>query len=800
MSHVDRSRRRFLRTVGAGASLLALGCRTPGATARPGEPRRPTDGKGNAMKPEIPGLLDRELRQAIQADNVPGAVALVDRRGEEIFCEAFGHAALTPRKRAMRIGHVFDLASLTKVVATTPAILALAADGQGALDLDDPVAAHLPAWNAPEKKEITIRHCLTHVSGLPGFQAYYRELSGKEAYLEALRREPLQAAPGARRVYSDLGFMLLGLLVESVAKEPLDEYVQRVIFAPLGMSRTGFNPLEQEGASEADFAATEMCPWRKKMMVGEVHDENAYAMGGVAGHAGLFSTARDLGRFGRMLVQKGEFDGCQILSPESVSLLNTPQVPEIDAQAGLAWQIASRGESPTGFLASPRSFGHTGFTGTSLWIDPDNRVVAVLLTNAIHPSREDADRKGVRLGFHRGVVRTVAPPTDGKVRSGLDVLQSENFRQLRGKRVAVVSNHTAINAKGEPLLALLGEQPEIKVAMLFGPEHGFAGKASAGEKVGDSALGGVPVYSLYGERRKPAPETAERFDVMLFDIQDVGARFYTYIWTLFRVQQFCAETGKPLVVLDRPNPIGGRLTEGPVLDEAFVSSAGPKPLPIRHGLTVGELAGLYNARGWLGPGLQADLEIIRMTGWRRDMAFIDTGLPWIAPSPNMRTWDTATVYPGACLFEGVRWSEGRGTNNPFEIVGGPGVDSEGLARELNDLGLPGCRFLPVDFTPKHPKNSAERPKHEGQRCGGVFVRVDDGKTFRSVRAALAVLIALRDHYPNLHRWREKSFDYLAGSASVREQIEKGVALEKIEQSWSKGLEEFEALRESAMLY
>ncbi len=573
-------------------------------------------------------------------------------------------------------------------------------------------------------------------------------------------------------------------------------------------------------------------------MAGEVHDENAYAMGGVSGHAGLFSTARDLARFARMLIAKGEFfealadsagqapanatipvqagempssetlcmrlpsrrGARQLLSPESVCLLNTPQIPGIDPEAGLAWRMCLEGESAIGFLASPRSFGHTGFTGTSLWIDPDNRIAAVLLTNSAHPARGGASAKEARLSFHRATVRIFSPAPAQRTKSGLDVLEAEGFERLAGKRVAIAANHTAINGRGESIFSLLRKQTNLELAMIFGPEHGFAGRAGAGEKVGDDEWEGVPVLSLYGQRRKPPPESAEKFDVMLFDIQDVGARFYTYIWTLFQIQQFCAESGKPLIVLDRPNPIGGRLIEGPVLDAANASFLGLKPLPIRHGLTVGELALLYNRAGWLGPGLTAELDVVAMDGWRREMAFIETGLPWAAPSPNMRTWDTALVYPGTCLFEGTQWSEGRGTNNPFELVGGPGVDSRRLAMELNALGLEGCRFLPAEFTPAAPPEDAIRPKLEDQRCGGVFLRVDDRESFRPVRAGLAMLIALRGLYPGRHQWRASSFDRLAGTDSIRTHIDAGTPLATIEATWSEGLAQFDALRRAVAIY
>lgn len=736
------------------------------------------------------------LSKPVERGDVPGAAALVDWDGEIVFRTAVGHARLSAPKTAMRADHRFDLASLTKVVATLPAILCLVDDGK--IKLDDPLSKHLPELDRPDKKAITIRQCLTHVSGLPASRGYYKTMQGKDAYLRAIAAEKLQHKPGSRYVYSDLGFILLGFLVERVAQEPLSDFVDERIFHPLGMDDTGFVPVGAGKRSAKEFAATEICRWRKRLIVGEVHDENAYALGGVAGHAGLFSTVDDLGRFGRMLLDKGECDGKQILSPQMVSLFNKPQIADLNPQIGLGWRLRSSLESRIGFLASPRSFGHTGFTGTTLWIDPDNRVVATLLTNAIHPSRAEAKREGIRLGFHRAVTKMTRPARSGAVKTGLDVLSDEGFERLRGLRVALTLNHTAVDRDGKHLIDLLREHPEIDVAAIFTPEHGFLGSAAAGSKLDDSRHDSIPVYSLYGKRRKPDPATADSFDVMLFDIQDVGARFYTYISTMFNVQQFCAEHGKRLIVLDRPNPIGGDRIEGPVLDEAQASFVGIKPLPIRHSLTVGELATMFNQQGWLGQGLKAELEVARMEGWRREMWFVDTGLPWVAPSPNMPTWDTATVYPGTCLLEGTSLSEGRGTLFPFENVGGPGIDADDLARRLNARGLPGCRWLPTRFTPMPTSASGPNPKHKDRECGGVFIRVDDREDFQPVKAALALLIELKAR--DAFEWREARFDRLMGIDTVRHQIDSGVGLDDIVASWREGLEEFERICRQALIY
>lgn len=793
------TRRDFVKISVAGAGALALqGCLH----------------RGSALRPALPGTARPALHSAV-ADcvahhDVPGAVALVQSGGRVVFHEAFGSACIIPAADGkpeltipMTPAHRFDLASLTKVVATTTSIMILR--DQGRLDLDDPLSKHLPALATPDKKNITLRHCLTHTSGLPPFKLYYKTLKGREAYLKAIAAEPLQYRTGTRWVYSDLGFILLGLTVEAASGKPLNEFAHERIFGRLGMTHTAYLPLPLEAPLAPDatlareFAATERCPWRKRVMIGQVHDENAYAIGGVSGHAGLFSSAPDLARFCQMLLNKGELDGVQILSPESVALFCRAQVPAVSDNQCIGWRLRTSSSSTLGFLG-PRSFGHTGFTGTTLWLDPDGRTAAVLLTNAVHPDRAKSHAAPVRRAFHGAVVEQCKlAPASPPVKSGLDVLEAEGFARLRGRRVAVVTNQTAVSAAGVHLLDLLAKQPEIRVAAIFSPEHGFAGAEAAGKRVGDTTYKNIPVYSLYGKRRKPTAEMAKEFDVVLYDIQDVGARFYTFIWTLFTIEQFCAESGKPLIVLDRPNPLGGLRVEGPVLDEAFASGVGMKAIPTRYGLTPGELATLYNRQGWLGEGRRAQLEIVKMQGWRRDLRFHQTGLPWVAPSPNIPTWESAAVYPGTCIFEGTRWSEGRGTFTPFEMVGGPGLDSRRLARDLNALRLPGCRFLPAPFTPRSLP-AAPEAKHHGEPCGGVFIRVDDLEAFRPVETGLAVLIAMRAQAPAQHKWIASSFDRLLGTGAVRKQIEAGLPLPQIVASWQKGLSAFDALRKDAMLY
>ncbi len=779
-------------------SLLAgSGCQRTAPPLPPVEAQSPSASPLPAL-PALEPAVTQCLQQAVERGATPGAVALVNMQGQTLCHTEVGHASLTPRKKGMKKDQIFDLASLTKVVATTTSILMLWDEGK--LQLDDPVSKYLPELDRPDKRAITLRHCLSHTTGLPPFQKYYDKLTGREAYLKAIATEPLQYKTGTERRYSDLGFILLGLVVEKVSAQPLDEFARNRIFTPLKMEQTRYLPTGSlKNGSASRYASTEECPWRKRVMTGVVHDENAYALGGVSGHAGLFSTATDLERFGRMLLGHGEYEGVRILSPEAVAQLNTCQSPAFAPQAGLGWLLKTDKESVGGFLSSPRSYGHTGFTGTSLWLDPENQVVAILLTNAVHPSREKAASGSVRLEFHRIVSQATQPPNPPRVQTGLDVLESEDFRPLWDKRIAIVSNQTGINAAGKHIVELMAHHPRLRVTALFGPEHGFTGAASAGAEVSDSKAFGIPVYSLYGDKHKPDAKLASEFDVMVFDMQDVGARFYTYIWTLFYVQQFCAETGKTLFVLDRPNPLGGLAVEGPILEESVASFVGLKPLPIRHGMTVGELARFYNQQGWLGSGLEAKLEVIAMRGWKRAMSFRDTGLTWIPPSPNIPTPETAWVYPGACLFEGVNWSEGRGTLQPFLNVGGPGIDASALCQKLNALQLPGVTFLPTHFTPQVIEGKAPDPRFKNRLCQGVFIRVDDPARFSPVTTGVALVKVFHDTYPDRHEWKS-IFNLLAGNKQLREQIEAGKSLENILEAWKPGLDRFKPLRQKALLY
>lgn len=377
---------------------------------------------------------------------------------------------------------------------------------------------------------------------------------------------------------------------------------------------------------------------------------------------------------------------------------------------------------------------------------------------------------------------------------GIEVLLQDHLDLLRGKRIGLVTNPTGVDRGLRSTVDLLARHPELELVALFGPEHGVRGDAQAGEHVGsmrDRATG-LPVHSLYGEHREPAPEMLAGIDVLVFDIQDVGARFYTYPYTLAGVMRAARATGIPVVVLDRPNPVGGVEVEGPVLETGHASFVGMFPIPIRHGMTLGELARLFNEAFGIG----AELHVVPVRGWIRSQSEPGRILPWVLPSPNMPTPDTALVYPGTALFEGTNLSEGRGTTRPFEIIGAPYVDADALAARMNAIGLPGVRFRPVWFTPTFSK-------HAGVLSGGVQLHVTDRQAFLPVRTGLALIKATHDLYPDEFRFLEGEpvfFDLLAGNGWIREAILAGESVENIEARWQEELARFKEERRRYLIY
>ncbi|MFG6493724.1 DUF1343 domain-containing protein [Fictibacillus sp. UD] len=382
-------------------------------------------------------------------------------------------------------------------------------------------------------------------------------------------------------------------------------------------------------------------------------------------------------------------------------------------------------------------------------------------------------------------------------KTGFERLLDQEMSVLKGKNVGLITNPTGIDRSLNSIVDVLYNHPDIELKALYGPEHGVRGSAQAGQYVEfytDSKTG-LPVYSLYGATKKPTPEMLEGIDVLVFDIQDVGTRFYTYIYTMAYAMEAAKENNIPFVVLDRPNPLGGEQVEGPVLDQAYSSFVGLYPIPLRHGMTVGELANLFNEEFGIG----ADLKVVEMKGWKRSWAYEDSGLEWVLPSPNMPTKDTALVYPGSALIEGTNVSEGRGTTKPFELIGAPFINGDELAKKLNDEALPGVKFRSASFIPASSK-------HAGKLSHGVEIHVTDGQLFQPVLTGITLVKAIHDLYPNDFQFRAEDskgisfFDLLVGNGWVRDYIESGRSVDEIVSRYNDELEEFKELRAQYLMY
>ena len=359
-----------------------------------------------------------------------------------------------------------------------------------------------------------------------------------------------------------------------------------------------------------------------------------------------------------------------------------------------------------------------------------------------------------------------------QVSVGADVLLSSKLELIDGKNIAVVTNHSAILNSGEHLIDALVNIPTIKIVALFGPEHGIRGNASAGEHVINSIdeITGVPIFSLYGETKKPTKEMLTNVEILIFDMQDVGARYYTYLSTMILTMEAAAENKIPIIILDRPNPIRGTKIDGPIRLDSLKSFVAWLAVPIIHGMTFGEIAKMANEKNWLANGLKADLKIIEIEGWRRALWFDEMNLKWTAPSPNIKTLNSAIIYPGTCLMEGTNISEGRGTENPFEIIGAPWLDSKKLISDLYQSNLLGVKFKEMNFTPQSIANIAPNPKYKNEICSGIFIEVTNRNIFEPIKTEIAILISIYKNHPDKFEFKEKGFDRLAGTPIIRQEI------------------------------
>jgi uncharacterized protein YbbC (DUF1343 family) len=706
----------------------------------------------------------------------------------------------------MTLDTIFDLASLTKVVATTSGAMKVFEEGK--LRLSDKVTEYLPEFQGG-KSDITVRDLMTHFSGFrPDFDLD-PPFSGYEAGIHRALIEKPQNPPGVRFVYSDTNFILLGEIVRRRSGKTLDEWTQQEIFKPLGMVDTQFKPPAslRDRIAPTEIDAATGVPFR-----GVVHDPRSRLMGGVAGHAGLFATATDLSRFAEMMLGEGTRDGVRIFSPLTVRKFTSPETPpDQPVLRGLGWDVDSSYSSNRGELFPIGSYGHTGFTGTSMWIDPSTNSYVILLTNFVHPKAGKsltalrskiatiaaaaigADAPGVSVvGYNEamegpGVRRMIAP--NHKVAIGLDVLEQEKFAALKGKRIGLITNHSGLDQSGRRNIDAM-RAAGVQLTALFSPEHGLTGKEDRPD-VADAKdpATGLPVWSLhYNGRFRMTPEMIRSVDALMFDIQDVGARFYTYSCTMLYALEGAAKAGLPFYVLDRPNPVTGAHVEGPLLDDDLHSFVGCYAMPIRHGLTLGELATMANGE----KNLNADLHIIKMKNWSRGDWFDSTGLTWIDLSPNMRSLNAATLYFGVAMLEYAKgYSVGRGTDAPFEQIGAEWIHGAELARFLNERSIPGVRVYATRFTP----NAA--PLKDKPLEGVRFVVVNR-EQFSSVRLGLEIANALGKLYPG--KIDLETCRLLIGNRKVLDSLKSGEDPRSIEQRIEDDLRTFEERRRPYLLY
>jgi len=719
-------------------------------------------------------LLSSALYDSVRNADAPGAVACVGQRGKILFLDAVGYRQIEPSRLPASIDTIYDLASLTKVVATTTAVMLL--QQKDKLDLDKPVSEYLPI---PAFGRFTLRHCLTHTSGLVAGGQYYREAATIDEMLMKYAALPLEYDPGKARVYSDIGFMILGRIVELVAREPLDSFCAKNIFKPLGMAKTMFRPPPEMAKS---CAATERCQWRNKLICGEVHDEHAYAVGGVSGHAGLFSTAGDLGLFCQAIVDN------RLLAKEALGgMTRLGQVPFYPWQ-GLGWKRDPWSSATEGFLPSRDAIGHTGWTGTSIWIDLESGLYAILLSNTCHPSRDKRKNEVLRHVFY-GTVAKEFFPSKANVHSGLDRVLRNEFDGLHGKKVALLTNHAAVDQLERHILDVLGFDPATRLELIFSPEHGLKGQFEAGEPV-VSESGDVRIISLYGARKAPTREELAGIDLFVVDLPDIGVRYYTYMATMLDCMRACAEAGVPVLVLDRPNPLGGDILEGPIATQTG-SPTCCAPIPVRHGMTLGELAFFF--RDTLLKGQKLDLSVNLLDNWRPSLLFKQCELPWVRPSPNIPTAETALVYVGTCLFEGTNLNEGRGTDMPFHVIGAPWLRADEVIRSIGRDLCSGCRLSSITYTPRSIPHVASNPRYRDETCAGILIEAHDPIEFRPFTLAIGLLSAIRRRHSEEFRW-EKSFDTLAGGPDLRLAIEKEETPSHIVGRYDRALRKFNKTR------
>ncbi len=825
--------------------------------------------------------ITRLMDQAIAAKKLPGAVVLINHDGKTVLEQAYGvrkHAGEpgldgnpSPAE-PMTVDTIFDMASLTKCLATATAVMQLVEKGK--IDVDAPVVKYLPEFGVNEKEKVTVRELLTHYSGLPP------DVSLKDAWgltgpdkAEGIQRAmsaKLDNAPGTKFVYSDINFITLGAIVEKISGETLDKYASEHIFKPLKMAHTRYLPItkacgptgpwsenppppaypcaidgwgrwdwvHQTAPTQHDDQGTkETNPDFDHLLRGTVHDPTTRRMGGVAGHAGVFSTAGDVALFAQALLDRlagrpSDFP----LKRETLTLMTQPQQPATAAGGatiftpdgrttigiaarGFGWDINSAFSRPRGQVFPIGSFGHTGFTGTSLWMDPGSDTFVVILANSVHP-RGASPISPLREAVATAAARALHLYAGGaqeraETLTGIDVLEATQFGALRDAagrhgghlRLGVMTNQTGVDREGRRTIdVLMHSIPEVEVKTLFSPEHGLFGVKDT-TKIGEEvdAATHLPVVSLYGakdEQRRPSMESLKNLDAVVIDLQDAGVRFYTYQTVVGYFLEAAAKAHIEIIVLDRPNPIGGVAVQGPVSDNGAESYTDYMPLPIREGMTLGELALYFNSERLVtnatSPNIRvpirAQLTVVAMRNWTREQYFEDTGLKWINPSPNLRSAAANVVYPGVELLQSTNVSVGRGTEMPFLHIGAPYIDSAQLVAYLTARKIPGIQFAPVSFS---VMEDANRFPFHGKTLPGISFTVTDRSALDSPELGIELIGALHHLYPDFAMAKAER---LIASVDTMRALENREDPRKIAEGWKTELAAFEQRRQGYLLY
>ena len=932
------------KAVATVAALLLLAA-TPNLklTAQSPKPKAPLQTTAPQSAPDFTPVSTL-LNEAIAAHKLPGAVVVIGHNDKAVFEQAYGFRKLAGEPgldgkpsaaEPMTEDTIFDMASLTKCLATATAIMQLYEAGK--LQFDDPVAKYLPDFAANGKDKVTIRELLTHYSGLP------EDVSLKDSWglaapdkAEGIRRAmnaTLYGPPGLTFKYSDINYITLGLLVEKLSGQPLDVYAYEHIFKPLNITtKTSYHsfdkacawlskkvgsaielhippqtppsgcPAQHSGPpsgcaimtslspgcsglpgawspySNTDTAptahdnegTTETNPNFDHLLRGTVHDPTTRRMGGVAGHAGVFSTAHDVSLYAQALLDKlTKNTGPFPLKQSTLKLMTQPEQPAT-AQPGatiftpdgqptkgiatraFGWDINTAFSRPRGEIFPIGSFGHTGFTGTSLWMDATSNTYVILLANAIHP------RGNPPISALRGQVATAAAKALGlayrypeasataQTQTGIDVLESTHYSALsdiaahhnNSLKLGLLTNQTGLDAHGHRTVDLLYTEapkavPGLTLTTLFSPEHGISGTHDDMKAVNDTdATTHLPVINLYGAKkadRSPSHDSLKDLDAVVIDLQDAGVRFWTYEAAMgYFLEAAAAERDQyqhplEIIILDRPNLVGGEKVQGPVSDENLTSYTAYMPLPVRHGLTFGELARYINGERRLpsptSPNIFAPLGIpltvVAMQHWTRDQYFDDTHLPWTSPSPNLKSATAATLYPAIGLIETSNISVGRGTATPFLHIGAcwppakppakksapvpcapeDQLNGPALATYLTNRHIPGVAFTPTTFPVAEDAN--HYPGH-GQTLNGIAFTVTDRNVLDTPELGIEILSALHHLYPT--RFNLARAATLIASVNTMQALSNNEDPHKIAAEWTTELNDFKKRRQPYLLY